>query len=188
MIIGLTGLNAAGKGTVADFLKQHGFDYYSLSDVIRDALAERGEEPARENMIRAGNAIREQGGPGALAIGMLKKVDHDQNTIVDSFRNPAEVREFQTLGDQFALIEVTASEETRFTRIKSRGRVGDPTDIATFRELEQRELTGDPTGQQLVATAALADHRVSNDGDLARLHTQLNDLLKTLLTTDWGGQ
>lgn len=181
MIIGLTGLNAAGKGTVAEFLKQRGFAYFSLSDVIRDALAERGEEPGRENMIRAGNAIREQGGPGALAIGMLKKVDVAQKTIVDSFRNPAEVIEFQSLGDGFALIEVTASEETRFERIKSRGRVGDPKDIDTFRELEQRELTGDPTGQQLVATAALADHRVANDGDLESLHSQLQSLLNTLL-------
>ena len=181
MIIGLTGLNAAGKGTVAEFLKAHGFVYFSLSDVIRDALAERGLEPGRENMIRAGNEIREQGGPGALAIGMLKKVDNTKNTIVDSFRNPAEVNEFRVLGDNYALIEVTASEEARFERITARGLVGDPTDIAKFRELEARELTGDPTGQQLVATAALADHQVSNDGDLSALHAQLETLLKSIL-------
>ena len=180
MIIGLTGLNAAGKGAVAEFLKASGFTFHSLSDVIRDTLAARSEPPTRENMIRVGNELRTVGGPAALAIAILKRLDDAHNHVVDSFRNPAEVLAFRERGD-YALVEVQAPEAVRFARIRGRGRIGDPHDLATFRELEQRELTGDPAGQQLLATAALADHRVVNDGDLAALNAQLAPLVLALL-------
>ena len=35
MIVGLTGRNASGKGTVAAWLESQGFGYTSLSDAIR---------------------------------------------------------------------------------------------------------------------------------------------------------
>ncbi|MDO8494013.1 MAG: AAA family ATPase, partial [Deltaproteobacteria bacterium] len=36
MIIGLVGKNGAGKGEVAAVLQKIGYQYYSLSDVIRE--------------------------------------------------------------------------------------------------------------------------------------------------------
>ena len=38
-IIGLTGRNAAGKGTVATMLKKRSFEYHSLSDTLRNELS-----------------------------------------------------------------------------------------------------------------------------------------------------
>ena len=180
MIIGLTGLNGAGKGTVAEFLQERGFVYHSLSDTIRDVLAERGQEPTRENMIRTGNELRETGGSGALATGILDKLDFGVNNIVDSIRSPGEVEVLRTCKD-FVLFDISATEDSRFERMVGRGRVGDPEDIETFRRLEQAELTGAPTGQQLVATAALADHRVSNDGSIETLHEVLQPLVLSVL-------
>ena len=98
MIFGLTGKNAAGKGTAAEFLVACGFTYHSLSDVIREALAADGEAPTRERMIAMGNALRQRGGPGALAHAVLERLDHTHNHVVDSFRNPAEVVAFRTAG------------------------------------------------------------------------------------------
>ena len=43
-IIGLTGRNAAGKGTVANLLKERTFEYHSLSNTLRDELKIRGVE------------------------------------------------------------------------------------------------------------------------------------------------
>ena len=176
MIIGLTGLNASGKGAVAEYLAGLGFQYHSLSDVIRDVLRERGIAPTREAMIRAGRELRERGGSGVLAEEILLRTTDGSNHIVDSVRNPVEV-EVLRRHPAFVLIEVTASEASRFERIKSRGRVGDPTDLETFRRLEAAELTGAPAGQQLIATAALADHRLANDGTVEELLATLSDLL-----------
>lgn len=183
MIIGLTGLNASGKGTVADYLKQCGFVYYSLSDVIRDELAKEKKEPTREHMIRAGNELRTNGGPGVLAYGICRKIDPAHNTVVDSIRNPAEVQVLRDHGG-FALLEVTAPEDVRFERIKSRGRVGDPTDLATFRAVEQKELTGDPMAQQLIATGDLADKTIENAGDLENLNQNLKGVVLQLLQSE----
>ena len=47
MLIGLTGRNAAGKGEVARYLQKKSFYYYSLSDVIREDIRSRGQEPTQ---------------------------------------------------------------------------------------------------------------------------------------------
>jgi dCMP deaminase len=180
MIIGLTGLNAAGKGAVARFLQSCGFAYHSLSDVIRDVLTQRGETSTRENMIKAGNEIRKAGGAEALASTLLKRINPGQNTVVDSFRNPAEVVVFQKHGG-FVLLEVKAPEKVRFERLKMRGRFGDPVDRKSFRVLEKKELDGDPEAQQLVATAKLADYKVSNAGTLEELHEKLEPMVRKIL-------
>ena len=44
MIIGLTGLNGSGKTSVANYFKKKKFNYYSLSDVIRNKLKKEGFE------------------------------------------------------------------------------------------------------------------------------------------------
>ena len=183
MIIGLTGRNAAGKGTVADFLISRGFAYHSLSDAIRDVLTDRGEEHTRENMIRTGRELREVGGAGALAHHILRKMDHGQNNIIDSVRTPGEVAVLRENG-HFRLLEVTAPEEVRFARITERARVGDPEDLETFRRLEAEELTGNAAGQQLVATAELADSRVDNAGDLNMLHQALGAICLDMLRSE----
>ena len=51
-IIGLTGRNAAGKGTVADLLKKRDFIYHSLSDTLREELSKRNMEYNIHSFIR----------------------------------------------------------------------------------------------------------------------------------------
>ena len=50
-IIGLTGRNAAGKGTIADLLKKRKFIYHSLSDTLREELSHKSMEESRDNLI-----------------------------------------------------------------------------------------------------------------------------------------
>jgi len=57
MLIGLTGRNASGKGEVAKYLQKKSFYYYSLSNVIRDEIRLRGEEPTRDRLIIVGNQL-----------------------------------------------------------------------------------------------------------------------------------
>ena len=121
MIIGLTGRNGAGKGVIAEFLKQRGFIYTSLSDVLRDQLKAQNKEITRENLIRIGNELRSQLGPSALADKILERLDRDKNYVVDSIRNPSEVMTLRSRND-FTLILVEAPLEIRFKRIRARSR------------------------------------------------------------------
>ena len=89
IVLGLTGENCAGKGTVADYLQKKGFYYFSLSDAIREELAASGKEVTRESLIDTGNFLREKFGPAVLAERTFSKMQSDRNYVVDSFRNEA---------------------------------------------------------------------------------------------------
>ena len=119
IIIGLTGENCAGKGTVADYLVKKGFYYYSLSDAIREELASEGKEISREALIAKGNDLRRNFGSDILAKRTIAKLQPDRNYVVDSIRNPAEARALLDTG-KMALVYVTAPAEKRFERMKAR--------------------------------------------------------------------
>lgn len=189
MIIGLTGKNGSGKGVVADYLKSGGFIYYSLSDIIREEIQASGKEVNRENLINMGRKLREEGGPSALADKIISKLDVDKNYIVDSIRNPAEVKVLRTRKD-FYLICVDADQRVRFERTKKRARENDPIDFEKFVELEERELqNSNPAAQQLNETANLADVVIMNNESLRELENRARDVILDLITKqqrpDW---
>src|SRR5262245_37132530 len=189
MILGVAGLYASGKGEAVQFLVARSFAAFSLSDVIREELARRGERESRERMIEVGNALRAAGGAGALAERLLPRLQRDRNTVIDSIRHPAEVEVLRRVSSRFRLIWIDAAEEERLTRIRARARDGDPGSLEELRRLEGRELGGaDASGQQLLAVRALADDVLVNDGSLAQLHEQLQRLLRANLAferPDW---
>ncbi len=175
MIIGLTGRNGSGKGTVAAFFTERGFGYTSLSDVIRSDLADRGLPTSRDNLIAAGRRLRGEGGPGVLAEKVLATIGPDADFVVDSIRNPVEVEVLRRRPD-FIFLEVVADERTRYERMVARNRGGDATSFEGFRRHEQAELHDtDSAAQRLVATAELADEVVRNDGDIEDLRAALSE-------------
>lgn len=181
MVIGLAGRNAAGKGEVARFLNERSFRAHSLSDEIRRALEADGLPVTRESMIERGREIRGAEGPGALAERIRRRLDPLVHHVVDSIRHPAEVRALRALPD-FLLLAIEAPQEIRFQRVVARARTGDPTTLEQFRALEAREegapAGDDPTAQQLLATLALADHRLVNEGSIEDLQQQVLALVR----------
>jgi len=190
MILGLSGPYAAGKGEVMAYLEQRSFYPLSLSDVIRDVLAERGESETREHMIATGTALRAEHGEAVLAKRLLAKMAPDRNYVVDSIRHPAEVEALRAGSPDFKLVWVDADPETRLARIQRRGRPGDPETIERLRELEGREAAGDgnAAGQQLAAVETMADFVVHNDGDREALQREIQAVLSRCLffeRPDW---
>src|SRR3989344_1878696 len=178
MIIGLTGKNASGKGVTAEYLKQKGFVYFSLSDELREEAKERGIEPIRENLIKLGNELREKFGPGYLASRINKKIaeSNDENFVVDSIRSPGEIYELRK-NSNFMLLGIDAPVELRFDRAVSRGRHGDAKTLHEFIEMEERENFNKSSNQQLDRCLQMADRIVSNDGHLDRLHERIDSLV-----------
>jgi dCMP deaminase len=182
MIIGVSGPNGAGKGEFVSYLEERSFYVHSLSDVIRDELTKRGLEESREQMIELGNELRAEGGAGALAKGLVRRLLPDRNYAIDSIRHPAEVEVLREFAHDFHLVWVDADIETRFERMRMRGRTGDPETIEHLRELEGRELGSDnPAAQQLLAVKALADFEVRNDAGFPELHESIHSVFKESL-------
>jgi dCMP deaminase len=180
MIIGLTGTNGAGKTAVAEYLKSKNFQFYSLSDEIREELAGQGKEATRANLIEAGNQLRAEYGPAVLAERIKARLRPDWNYVIDSIRNPYEVRALRAARD-FRLLHVDAPVELRYDRVRQRGGARTPASFEEFVELERQELaSANPANQQLRATYELADLTVSNGGTLGELESQLDQIVR-----DW---
>ena len=128
-----------------------------------------------------GNALRRADGPGALAIRASKTLEAGTPSIVDSIRNPEEVRVLRDSGLPFVLVRVDAPAEVRYERLVARGRIGDVSSLEEFEAQEKRELeSDDPTTQQLVATESLADHVLENDCSLSEFQERVRAWIKTL--------
>ncbi len=182
-IIGLTGRNASGKGTVASFLKESSFVYHSLSDTLRDELKRRNLEESRDNLIMIGNSLREEGGPGILADLMISNLTSLENHIVDSIRNPLEVkslrREYEN--HNFSLISVDARPEIRYERLKQRNRAGDSSSWEEFLAQEKlEERSSDPNKQQIFETINEADYHIDNSGSLSELKNKIRKIIDNL--------
>lgn len=182
-IIGLTGRNASGKGTVASILQKSSFVYHSLSDTLRAELKDRSIDENRENLIILGNTLRKEGGPGILADLMIENLSSLENHIVDSIRSPFEVkslrREYEN--HSFTLIAVDADSKMRFERLKSRNRIGDSSSWEVFLEQEKKEESSeDPNKQQLFATIKEADYHIDNSGSLLDLEKRVKEILMNL--------
>ncbi len=180
ILVGLTGENCAGKGTVAEYLQKKGFYYLSLSDVIRESLADEGKEITREALIAKGNFMRAEDGADVLAKKTLAKVQASKNYVIDSIRNPAEAKALLAR-PEFVLVYVTALPKLRFERMKKRRREGDPRSFESFLAIEAREIDGGAEHKQrLRDTFALATKKIVNEGAFRDLYSQMDSLLADL--------
>ncbi len=177
MIIGLTGKNGAGKGEVAKYLQERGFQYYSLSDVLREEAAKEGKEVSRDVLVELGNRLRGQFGPGVLAEKIFSRLDPEKHYVIDSVRHPSEIQVLRRRSD-FILAAVRAPEKLRFERMKQRGRERDPKTFDEFLALESKEAgSGTSSDQQLDGAIALADTVLENTGPIKMLHDSVKQLL-----------
>lgn len=180
MIIGITGLSASGKDTVAEILEQKGFANFSLSDIIREYCSSIGQETSRENLIAAGKYLREAFGNDYLPSQVIKKIREQKikNAVIVSLRHPDEIRLLKK-ETNFRLIIVDSPIEIRFARTQARQ--GRPEDRDTFEEFkthEDQERTGTASGQQIDAVMAMADETIENIGTIEELKGKVEDLLE----------
>jgi dephospho-CoA kinase len=172
-LIGLTGTNGSGKGEAAAFLVTRGYAYFSLSDIIREKLAEDGLETSRDNLIRKGNDLRRLGGADILARLVMAKVRG--KAVIDSIRNAQEI-EYLKKQPGFILLAIDAPAALRFARVQKRGRDESAGTLDAFIRKEAEENGADPAAQQLRHCIALADATIVNDGTLEDLTRKLEEL------------
>ncbi|MBN2096527.1 dephospho-CoA kinase [Candidatus Peregrinibacteria bacterium] len=186
MIIGLTGPMASGKTTVVDALKKQGFKLVTLSDIVREECRNLGMEEKRENLMNAGQMLRQKNGPGVLAERALEKIQASPGDkwVVDGIRNPAEVEALRKHPD-FILIANTAPEDLIVERIFSRKRADDTLDKEAIRQKLRREMgEGEPPdGQQVGKCVKMADHVFENTMPFDEVESAFKELYDKILNT-----
>ena len=183
MIIGLTGKNGSGKTAVSEYLKSRGFEYYSLSDEIREEMRSRGLEITRDVLIEIGNELRRQFGPGVLAERILSKLGNERNYVVDSIRNPQEVDGLEAPQGFYAAGPGSGpGDSLRAQPRAGEGERGRRLSINLPPKRRANSSRAIRPASSLNATRREADLVVDNNGMLDGLHRQLDSMLPPLMS------
>lgn len=162
-VIGIVGMPASGKGEFSKIAEARGIPVVVMGDVIRAAVLEAGLEMTDANMGKVSSDLRAEHGMGAIALKSVPFVEGQAAPVVviDGIRGSAEVEIFREHFPHFLLVAVKASFETRFGRLKERGRADDVDSAEALQRRDERER-----GWGLDTAMAMADVEVTNEGSM----------------------
>lgn len=166
-VVLVAGMPGSGKSIVSKVARDMGFGTVCMGDVVREEVEKRGLSLTRDNISKIARELRKREGMQAIAIRVLDRVLELLSkgldlVVVDGVRGYDEVKYFKdNLGKHAKLIVLTvhASPETRFKRLRRRGREDDP---RTWEEFLRRDLEELDFG--IGDVIALSDILLVNEG------------------------
>lgn len=179
MILGITGLPGAGKGTAAAYLvAKHGAVTRRFSQPLWDILARLHQPQTRENMQQLAQTLRAMFGNDIFAETLLKDLEQEKSRLIvmEGFRYEDEYVMLKRRPD-FIFLGIEAAFDTRLARIQQRSEKADDQTMTAAQFKLQHEYK---TEQHIPALIAKADHRLDNNGTREQLYAQLDALVATL--------
>ena len=181
LIIGITGTDGAGKGTVVEYLvTKKGFTHYSSRDLLLAEVVKAGIEPTRNELRLMGNAMRAQYGDDVIVQKALVNITTDKVThaVVESIRALAEAQTLKSCGA--ILLAVDADVQIRYERVQQRRSEKDQVTFETFVAQEELEKNDpDPHGMQKAKVMEMADYTIFNNESRDVLHQHVDEFLAT---------
>lgn len=174
-IVATTGMPGSGKGLAIEVAEELEIPVISMGDLVRQEARDRGLPDEPESYGKVATEVREMEGTAAWARRTVEAVleQEPSRLLIDGVRNLEEVQVLRdAFGEDLCLVAVLAGPETRYERMKARGRGEDSTDEAVLRERDLREL-----GYGLGDALAMADIYVDNEGDPDEARTTLGAIL-----------
>jgi dephospho-CoA kinase len=179
MIIGITGTDGAGKGTVVDYLvEQKGYVHYSARAYIANEIEKRGLEVTREQLRLVGNDLRRLHGNDHIIREALQEAQRkgETNVIVESIRETDAAKLIKEVG---VLLAVDADQKVRYERIVKRASSSDHVTFDDFVAHEALEMDDpDPHGMQKAKVMEMADYTLFNNGTPEELFAQVEAFLQ----------
>lgn len=178
MLIGITGTNGSGKGTVVEYLvMQKGFSHYSARMFLVEEVARRGLEQNRHSMREVANALRKEHGPAYLMERLYEMAKDEPKAVLESVRTIGEAEFLKSKG--VILFAVDADRKLRHERIVARGANGDNLTFEEFCAQEDEEMASpDPWDMNVFGVMQISDARIENDGSREDLHKQVDEALR----------
>lgn len=169
----ITGMAGSGKTTLANMLRDRDYTVLTMGDVIRHEVRMRNQPPTPENLGKMAENIRKTGGDAAVAKKCIPLIigAPTNKVALDGVRSLDEVYTFEEAFDTI-LIAVHASPDTRYQRLKNRGRSDDPNNKHLFRKRDQRELSFG-----MGNAIALSNYILVNDNGVESLEKEIDKLL-----------
>jgi dephospho-CoA kinase len=182
IIIGITGILGAGKGTVVDYLtEEKGFKHYSARAFITKEIEKRGLPVNRDTMTEVSNDLRKSNSPAYIIEQLYNIAELEgHNAVIESIRTSGEVEFLKSKGD-FHLLSVDAPSKIRYERISTRGSETDNVSFEKFLADEEREMKSvDPNKQNIGWCVDHADYKLMNDGTVEDLQKDVDIILKKI--------
>jgi len=181
MILGITGTNGAGKGSVVEYLVRKGFAHYSVRDLIMEEVLRRGLPLNRTNIGETATSMRAEFSPAYFVETFLARAKEEgkENVIIESIRTLKEAEYLKEHGA--CLVGVDAPVEERYRRITARGTVTDHVSFEDFRAQEDAEYSpkdaNDPSQMNVLGVLGKADYTLINDGTVEELSAKIEEML-----------
>lgn len=176
-VLAFTGMPGAGKSLAVETARERDLPVVRMGDAIWAEVKHRGLDFNEENVGRVATEMRKSHGPGIWAERTLERIE-DSNAevvVIDGVRTLEEIDTLRSaLGDEFTLVAVHASPETRRERLLERGREDDVVTEEGFRARDKRELSWG-----LGRAIALADIMIVNESTATAFRRKVERLLES---------
>lgn len=181
MLLGITGTDGAGKGSVVEYLvAQYNFTHYSSRSIIMEHIPV-GVEATRNQTRLTANALRAEFGNDVIVLKSLEKMRADDTlcAVIESIRTLAEANTLKNAGG--ILLAVDADPRLRYERVQGRRSDTDKVSFEQFIAHEELEKNDpDPNGMQKAKVIELADHTITNNGTLEELQASVEAFLASV--------
>lgn len=179
MILGITGTNGAGKGTVVEYLvEKHGFAHRSVRQFLLSEIEKRGMPPDRNSTRLVANELRQTHGPGYVIQQLYESLDKESPLVIlDSIRTVGEAEYLRAKGA--LLWAVDADRKIRYERTLKRWSELDKVSFEQFCIYEDREMQStEPWDMNVFKVMKMADAVFTNNGALEELYAQVEEALQ----------
>jgi dephospho-CoA kinase len=175
-IIAFTGMPCSGKTEAVEIAKNRDIPVIRMGDMVWEEVKNRGLPLDEKNVGSIADQMRKDFGKDIWAQRTLKKIsssDESDLIVIDGIRNVEEIETFKKeLGEDFVVVAITSSDETRCKRFLQRGRADDSKDAKDFEKRDERELSWG-----LGTVIESADIVVSNEGTIKDFKKEIQKLL-----------
>ena len=179
-ILAFVGLTGSGKSSAVEYVTAKGLPKVYFGGIVLDEVQRRGLEITQENEQPIREELRETEGKDFIVKRIISQI-HDlieagQDRIVaDGLYTWTEYkvlkREFPGELTVVAVVTPKHLRKQRMAKRPLRPLTSDQVDQRDWAEIENIEKGG---------PIAVADYFIHNDGGVEKLHTQIDDILKTV--------
>ena len=179
-ILAFVGLAGSGKSTAVDYLTAKGYPKVYFGGVIYDAMREAGIDITPESQTKFREEIREREGKDFVVRRIIDQITHlidagQDRIIADGLYSWTEYKIMKhAFPGELSLVAVVAPKKLRHHRLANR-----PERPFTDVEANTRDWT-EIENLEKGGPIAIADHYIINDGDLEKLHTQIDAELRDI--------
>jgi dephospho-CoA kinase len=177
-VVAIVGMAGSGKSEVARALAQKGFASIRFGDITDEEVEKRGLRLNEENERSVREGLRREHGMAAYAKLNLPRIDaarRDSDVVLDGLYSWEEyifLKDYY--GEDFAVVAVWASPQTRYARLGQRPNRPLTREEAASRdraEIEQSHKGG---------PIAMADFTISNESSIESLRKEASRIISEL--------